>query len=57
LILEEPERPPEVIEEPEGSPPVQIIPTYHEDELVASISNLDFPLSVAGRMYEEEKKT
>ena len=55
--MEEPERPPEVIEEPEGSPPVQIIPTYHEDELVASISKLDFPLSVAGRMYEEEKKT
>jgi hypothetical protein len=56
LILEEPETP-EVIEEPdEDSPPIHIIPTY-EDELAESTSNLNFPLSGAGRMYEEEKKT
>ena len=55
--MEEPE-PPEVIEEPdEDSPPAHsTIPTY-EDELAESTSNLNFPLSGAGRMYEEEKKT
>ena len=46
-----------MIEEPdEDSPPIHIIPTY-EDELAESTSNMDFPLSGAGSMYEEEKKT
>ena len=55
--MEEPE-PQEVVGEPdEDSPPAHsTIPTY-EDELADSTANLDFPLSGAERMYEEEKKT